>query len=88
MLADFRKAFFPTEEEKAEQVKLLKEIEEGKIEFWRSRDFNEEEILSIIKLELQEFTELHPYQEYASRQQLLESGIITIQQIREEIKLN
>lgn len=85
MLADFRKAFFPTEEEKTRQVELLKKIKQRENDFWKNKGFSKEEIAIIGNIELNEFSELHPYQDYYGRRQSLESGIIKIKQIRDEI---
>jgi len=83
---DFRKAFFPTKEESARQKELLMELEQEYINFWKDKGFTEDEIKRIDDLERKDLSELKPYEYIVSRKALLESNIISVEQIKEEIK--
>lgn len=82
---DFRKAFFPTEEEKQKQIKLIQSISTQEKEFWLSKGLSELQCSLIMEKERNEFNLLHPFQEYTPRRVLIESGIISLDDVLKEI---
>lgn len=86
MLADFRKVFFPTEDEIKRQEDFIKQIQEEDRAYWLSRGLTESEYMLLKELEIQECEGLRGFQSYASRRSLLEDNIITFKKVRANIK--
>ena len=85
-MLDFRKAFFPTKEESEAQRKLLDYLFNEKVNYLLSQGLSEYEIEVMIEMERKESLEIHRYQYWVSRYSLLESGIIAVDDIRNDIK--
>ena len=86
MLADFRKAFLPTEDEKLAQQELLHKLEQESIDFWKTKGLSAADIEKLSKLEEEEQHNLHKYEYWTSRKRLVEQGIIDLDQVKEELK--
>lgn len=78
---DFRKAFFPTKEEIEEQERLLKQLQDEEYWFWNSKGLTDEQYRRLKDLEVEEFSQLHPYHHWSSRKSLLESDIIDLDEV-------
>ncbi|MGM1048388.1 MAG: hypothetical protein ACQEXX_19925 [Bacillota bacterium] len=87
MFSSFKKAFFPSENELEQQRKILDRLEQGDNEFWNSRGFNKQEIQEIRMIEACEVNGLRSINSYVGRRNLLESGITTIDAIKEELRI-
>ena len=85
MFANFEKAFFPTEEDKLKRQELINNLEQENTDFWLEKGLSVVEIKKIIEMERKEQENLHIYQEWASRRNLVESGILSVEQIKEEL---
>lgn len=81
---DFRKAFFPTEEETKQQARFIQQVELETRIFWMKKGLSDHQYSALKAKEFDEINALHPYQEYASRKSLLESGIISLESILKE----
>lgn len=86
MLADFRKTIFPTEDEIKRQGEFLDIILNEDRAFWLSKGLTESEYVLLKELESQECSELRSVQSYATRRSLLEGDLITMKQVRADIK--
>lgn len=82
---DFRKAFFPTEEERQKQMELIQSIVYEEKNFWLCKGLTEEEYRLLMEKESIEFRSLHPFQEWIPRRILLEDGVISIDDVLKEI---
>lgn len=83
---DFRKAFFPTDEELKGYEELIISIEFEKIDYFKSIGFTNDEYLLIKEIENYEFLNTHKLQEYSSMYSLHKNKIITTEQIKEKLK--
>lgn len=86
MFADFRKAFAPTPEEIQRAQDFIARIEREETEYLRSLGFNDTDIEIIRAIESEETRHLCGFQSYSSRIELLKSGIITVDDVRNDIK--
>ena len=85
MFADFRKAFFPTEEESRKQKELIRWLEQDEIDFWFSQGLTNDQISKLRQLEIEEYGKLNRHQFWISRKALVEDGIITISDVINDI---
>lgn len=83
-MMNFRKAFFPTEEEIQRQARFIQQIEVKEKAFWMNKGLSNDQYTVLKEKEDDEMNSLHPYQEYASRRSLLESGIISLDDVLKE----
>lgn len=86
MMLDFRKALFPTEEEKLAQRELISKIIKQEEDYLLSQGLSLDEIGVINKIEEDETKSLHPYQVWSPRTSLLQNNIITVEVIKNEIQ--
>ena len=86
MLADFRKAFLPTEDEKLVQQELLHKLEQQNINFWLGKGLSDAEVRKLTELEDDELDNLHPYEHWVSRRSMIELGIIDVDRIKRELE--
>ncbi|MCG7383338.1 hypothetical protein [Paenibacillus sp. ACRRY] len=86
MFADFRRAFAPTPEEIQRAEEYLAKVERKDNEYLRSFGFNDTDIEIIRAIESEETQHLCGFQSYSSRIELLRSGIITVDDVRNDIK--
>lgn len=85
MFANFEKAFFPIEEDKLKRQELINNLEQENTDFWLGKGLSVVEIKKIIEMENEEQENLHIYQEWVSRRNLVESGILNVEQIKDEL---
>ncbi|WP_339306816.1 hypothetical protein [Paenibacillus sp. FSL R5-0519] len=86
MLADFRKAFAPTPEEIKRAEDLIARIEREESDYFRSLGFSDTDIEIIRAIEAEETRHLCGFQSYSSRIDLIKSGIVTVDDVRNDIK--
>lgn len=86
MFADFRRAFAPTPEEIKRAEDFLAKVEREESDYFRSLGFNDTDIEIIRGFETEETRHLCGMQSYSSRLDLLKSGIITVDDVRNDIK--
>lgn len=82
---DFRKAFFPTQEEIEAQERFLKQLQDETCQFWKSKGLTDEQFERLTVLEENETAQLHSVQSWSSRKSLLESNIITFDKVLADI---
>ena len=87
MFIDFNKVYFPTEEEKRKQDDCIQLLIKEKNDYLLSQGLTIEEIELLERLESEEVRTLHSIQCYSSRYDLLKSGIITIDKVKNELEL-
>lgn len=86
MFADFRKAFAPTPEEIKRAQDFTARIEREDTDYLRNLGFNDTDIEVIRAIEAEETRHLCGIQSYSSRVGLIKSGIITVDDVRNDIK--
>lgn len=86
----FRRAFHPTPEEARRQKEflqeLIKESREKSRTYLSQQGLNEDEISILEELESEEASKVSRFQSYSNRDDLLRSGIITIERVRDDIR--
>lgn len=85
----FRKAFKPSAEEKQKMIDSVNACVKDTVEFWKSHGLTDEQIEKLDALEAAEFREANAMwirPSYFNRRSLLESGIITLDQVKEDIE--
>lgn len=83
---DFRKAFFPTADEVKTCEKKLQEIRDEQHVYFKRMGFTEDDCLVIETIEAEELLSTNRFQSHSSRYSLLQSGIITVDQVRADIE--
>ncbi|MDQ0168702.1 hypothetical protein [Paenibacillus tundrae] len=86
MFTNFRRTFHPTLEERRRAEAFLARIEREESDYFRSHGFNDTDIEIIRAIESEETSQLSRFQSYSSRWSLLTNGIITIDNVRNDIK--
>ena len=86
MFADFRRAFAPTPEEIKRAEEFLAKVEREDNGYLRGLGFNDTDIEIIRVIESEETRHLCGFQSYSNRIDLLKSGIITVDDVRNDIK--
>ena len=86
MLIDFDKVMFPTKEDVRQQLELAKQTESENDKYYFELGFTKDEVNIIKEIEIREYKESHSLQVISSRKSLLESGIISIEDVKEDIR--
>lgn len=83
---DFRKTFFPTEDELKIYEDKLQSLNDERKSYLKSLGFTDSDCIMIDNMESEEMTKLHKFQSYSSRYSLLQDGIITAHDVRRDIE--
>ncbi len=82
----FRRAFNPTPEEREADRLLLERLFQDSKDFWVSKGLNDTEVSQLEELEGRETALLRSFESHSGRRSLVENGIITIEQVRQDIE--
>lgn len=83
---DFGRVFSPTEEETAFDAAVLQSLIQEQRMFWVKLGFSETEIDQIERLEESETSKLGQYESHYSREELLSDGLITLEDVKNDLR--
>lgn len=87
MLTNFRKTFFPRQNEMQKAINFVEQVQRAQIKFLNEQGLNEEDIDLLYDLEEHETKHLRSFESYVSRVSLLKDRIIKIDEVKRDLQI-